>query len=214
MAHEPTPEEILAFTDLASVMRWAQLPGDATDATSPQGAFAVLLGAPHTDHWRGLSSIPEAALASAISGWAFNGSPASLWHQAQATAAGRAARIAAGVQLRTEQIQHNAQVALYISQSNAQRALAQASPPPTPGPTAKVKMTETVDQFGFGAELAVDNALLDQGQEVYTTIFGDLPAEEEDITGEQITALRAQLGAKRFYVDFGVFGPFGTRLTR
>ena len=34
MAHEPTPEEILAFTDLASVMRWAQLPGEPLEQGS------------------------------------------------------------------------------------------------------------------------------------------------------------------------------------
>ena len=97
MAHEPTPDEIAGFTDLASVMLWAQLRGDAADPTSPQGAFAALLGAPPTDHWRGLAIIPEEALKTAIAGWTIEGTAATLWQQSQAAAAGRAARIAAGV---------------------------------------------------------------------------------------------------------------------
>ena len=176
--------------------------------------FAALMGAPPTAHWRALSAIPEATFQAALVTWTIEGTPATMWQIALASTAARAARIAAGVQLRTEVVQANAQHALYIQSQQAQRLATAATLAAQQGPVAKVKLTETIGQFGLEAELTVDDDSLEKGQVIYTAIFGGLPTEEEDITAEQLTGFQALLRVNRFYIDFAIFGPFGTRQVR
>ena len=69
----------MAFTDLASVFTWAELPGPISEAATPAGSLAALMGAQPTSHWRELSAIPEATFQAALGTWTINGTAATMW---------------------------------------------------------------------------------------------------------------------------------------
>ena len=62
---------------------------------------------------------------------------------------------------------------------------------------AKFKMTDVIGQYGLEDEFAADEPGLEQGYLAYCKVFGDLPPEAEDISGEQWRGVRALLASTR-----------------
>ena len=129
-AGESTAAEAATWANLADVLQWVEMPGDVDDASTPSGSLLAMIGAPHTVHWRSLSTITEAEFSEALTSWTIGvgeaATPPSLWQRALAKLAAKAARIAGGTELRSEIKASNAQAALVIQLTHAQAANAQA----------------------------------------------------------------------------------------
>jgi len=98
----------------------------------------------------------------------------------------------------------------------------QSQPPAQPQnqPTADpeevlVPLCEYVDQASRGHAKPLTYAELALARRTYVEAAGCDPCEEHTPTAEQLAGLRAILKANRVpYVDFAVWGPFGSRLSR
>ena len=67
-AGELTAAEATAWFSLGDVLLWVEMPGPLGDAASTAGSFLRFIGAQATDHWRALSTIPEADFSAALTG--------------------------------------------------------------------------------------------------------------------------------------------------
>ena len=80
-------------------------------------------------------------------------------------------------------------------------------------PTQMIELSSVV---GDGREVrSVERAQVESAYAAYKARIGDYPRPEEDVTLEQLAALRALLSSGApLYVDLAVWGPFGHRIQR
>ena len=95
---DPTPEEMQQWTDISSVLSWAGLAGDPTEAASPAGSFLRHLGFTSTAPVRVLGMISATDLTEFLKDWKIDGENATPAQRAQAALVGSGARVAAGTQ--------------------------------------------------------------------------------------------------------------------
>jgi len=79
----------------------------------------------------------------------------------------------------------------------------------------KFKLCQVTDQAMDVELVALDGAIIKAAYDRYRLVFGTMPPPNEELTNEQLTAVKALLDADRApYVDFAVWGPFGCRLAK
>jgi len=98
------------------------------------------------------------------------------------------------------------------------RLISAPVPPPVkpePLPLTKFKLSQVVNQASDIELTALDGPAIKVAYDRYRAVFGTHPPPSEEITGEQLTAVKAMLDADMApYVDFAVWGPFGNRLAK
>jgi len=101
------------------------------------------------------------------------------------------------------------------------RLVAAPPRPPTSAPKTdvsslgKFKMSHVVSQSSDVELVALDGAAIKSAYDRYKTVFGTLPPPQEELSTEQLSAVKALLDADLApYVDFAIWGPFGNRLMK
>jgi hypothetical protein len=123
----------------------------------------------------------------------------------------RAARIAAGAQLRVEVQQANAASALQLQLAQAQLAQPRL---PSSSSNKVVKLSQVIDQTAEDAVL-MDATAIAAAYACYDARLGGAPPEDHEPTYEQLTAMHHlnQQGLVP-YTDFAVWGPHAVRIVR
>ena len=119
---DPTPEEMQQWTDISSVISWAGLAGDPTEAASPAGSFFRHLGFTSTAPVRVLGMISATDLTEFLKDWKIVGENATPAQRAQAALVGSGARVAAGTQRTVADSRIAAAVALAAASATAPAA--------------------------------------------------------------------------------------------
>lgn len=208
---EPSAEELERMATVGAILTWAQIPGPPATATSPQASLLALLGAAVTDHPRVVAAIPEGEFTALVSTWQVDETAASPALRAKAENVGLAARVKTGKILPVEERRAAEQAA-------AKAAAAKAASPPvvaTHTGIAKFKMSSVANQTSDVELTILEGDKIKEAYENYRRIFGDVPPPDEELSTEQLTAIKTLLDADVApYVDFAVWGPHSYRLMR
>jgi len=222
---EPTEQEVLDWNNLDKVADWADLPHRDSvsddEVKSPRGTLLKNLGAKGTQHPRVVASIPAEEYTEAVTTWQVNGAKPSAALRASAGLLGHACRIATGAQRRRAavakdvadyQAQKIKDLELQISLANSQQAIPMSATPIGP---KRIKLATVVDQAHDGETLELSQQNVADAYDRYRNSQGGEPRPEEDLTGDQLAALKSLFdsGAPP-YVDLAVWGPFGRRIQK
>jgi hypothetical protein len=205
MAADPTDAELITFATMATVVDWAGLLGDKTDANTPAGSFLAMLGAVPTTHPRTIGSIPSADFVHLVDTWTIGvgqGIAPTPVQRAQALLIGRAARIKAGFQM------------TLIAAAKAAAAPPAPPPPAQVGavPADSIKLSLVTNQADDRLAPKLNTAELDACYANYRTVFDDYPTVDNEANADQLGAFKYLLDHDEIYVDFAVFGPHAIRI--
>ncbi len=195
---EPTDEEAAGITDVAALFAWAGLAeGEA------RTALFQLVGLEAADHWRVFARMAASDLQELLARWRIGEDPPSLAQASKAQNAHHAARVLAKLEV----------PAAVTTQARMQP---QPAPPPAAAGTGDTVQLSTVcDQTSNREVPKLSDEEVTRAYGRYTERMGSAPAEEEEPTTEQLTAV-AHLLASQVppYVDFALFGPHQQRLRK
>jgi len=230
---EPTEEEIAGFTDLDAVAEWADLPhrGEGKSAPdSPRGTLFELLGARGSTQPRSVAAISPADFDAVLAEWKPSGRKPPPLIYASAGLLGLACRLKAGAtkrksviedeyrkekqdQLKIQELQITKDIKA-IELQTQQSVSVVASP--APGQSEKrIKLATHVDQSNDSEAPLLEADVAARAYERYHKWYGNLPPKEEDITKEQLAALKTLYDSgSPPYVDLAIWGPFGRRIQK
>ena len=215
---DPTPEEMQQWTDISSVLSWAGLAGDPTEAASPAGSFLRHLGFTSTAPVRVLGMISASDLTEFLKGWKIDGENATPAQRAQAALVGSGARVATGTQRTVTDSRIAAAVALAAASANASAA-APAASSGVPVLSGQDKDKDNAKSFlklsdvEFSAHVSSRRPTIASKSMTcaWVVLFWTTKSQH-----------MAQLSAMKHvvthgcvpYADFGVFGPHAIRMMR
>ena len=199
---EPTKAELAVMKTAKDAWEWAQLKPD------PINSLNELFGFEDDVHVRVLAAVTDTDFEKCMEKWVIDKST-----NAKATPAQKAkAAVARGA----------AYLAAYgysLGSKPDSKALALTGSSPAPvtgvGSLNKFKMNTVVNQASDVELVALDGKAIAVAYASYRTVFGTVPPPDEELTVEQLTAVKTMVEADLVpYVDFAVWGPHGGRLMR
>ena len=210
------------WTDISSVLSWAGLAGDPTEAASPAGSFLRHLGFTSTAPVRVLGMISATDLTEFLKDWKIDGENATPAQRAQAALVGSGARVAAGTQRTVADSRIAAAVALAAASATAPAAAPAASSgvPVLSGQDKDnvksfLKLSAVLDQTSDVEFQLMSRAEADDCFKVYDMRLGGAPPDDQEPTVAQLSAMKHVVTHGCVpYADFGVFGPHAIRMMR
>ena len=191
---EPTSEEIKNIKTVVDALKWAQLKDE------PIEKLLEAIGAEDTDHVRVLVGITGADWSSIMASWK-DATPA---QRSKAGVARGAALVVLGLSLPpTVATGPVVGPGLGSTTSVPKNAI------------NKFKLSSVTNQASDTELVALDGKDIAVAYGSYKIVFGTHPPPEEELTTEQLTAVKALIDADACpYVDFAVWGAHGNRLMR
>lgn len=208
---EPSRDEAEAMTSVEKVCDWAELAG------APREAFLGALGLRPGTHVRVVAGIPEAdyeEVCKTVRVPAANPSDPAVAPTAavisQMALVGRTARLLCGLVPSQQQKKDLAERELKIRE-----ALAKAPASSKATSAERTKLSEVIDQISAAEIDPLPDNDVEAAYALLKSKTGELPAEDEDLTSEQLSALSHLVTSNKVpYADFAVWGPFGVRIRR
>ena len=191
--------ELTAMKTVIDVLEWAQLKDEASDS------MVLTLGIESNDHLRVLAGISDASWTSFLGSWKVGSKEATPAQKSKAGVARGAAFLAAtGKSLAVAAV--------------TTLATPGGSVPPTPvakNVMNKFKLSNVVNQTSDIELVVLDSKDIATAYASYKAVFGTHPPPDQELTVEQLTAVKALVEADAApYVDFAVWGSHGNRLLR
>ena len=187
---DPKPAELAQMTSMDTIADWAELPGTATEASSPRGALFAVAGILGTAHPRAVGAMSLADWQALINLWRYGDPPAAPSPAAlvQAGLIGRAARILCGTQLSlNEEVERKkAEDAAALALAQAQAMVNQA-PPSASSSSHKIKLSHIVNQTNEDEVDMIGETELSASYTKYKSVMGDYPPEHKECTAEQLS---------------------------
>jgi len=217
---EPNVTELEGMTNIGKAADWAELSHRSSggeDDASPRGTFLKLMGAAETNHPRLVAGIPEDMYKDIIHKWKIGSESPTAVQMVSAGLLGTACRLAAGTMKRAEVIDKEKAEAesrkLRELELQAQISTAQSAASTTSGGNeGQAKMSTLVDQTDEREIKLMNSKEMLQAYSIYEKRQGAEPRPEQDITVEQLSALKTLFASDSVpYVDLSIWGPFGRR---
>ena len=144
---EPEESVTATWTTVADVAKWAGFDTGNILHVTARDSFLAHLGMDLNTHLRILAAIPESDLQQYVSEWVNPGGGAPTpAMRASAGLMGRAARIAAGIQLRVQDIRRNAELVLLAQTRTPENAPDVERPQNTKSNVPTIKLSNCIDQ--------------------------------------------------------------------
>ena len=205
MSIDPTDDERRNLTTVGAVADWVSIQGTSSDAATPRGSLFRHLGISSTDHPRILGYMPADDYDAALQNWRIGAEAATaaaptFVQRSQGGLLGRTCRVLAGTEL-----------------TIAQQAAASIAPAVTASGPGKrrLKMASVINQGDDNEAELMDSAAITAAYAEYKSKTGAFPSEDEELSIEQLSGLKALFEASRPpYCDFAVFGPYHHRIQK
>jgi len=214
---EPTAEQLQGMNTLGTIMNWVPLPAGALS-----DAFLAASGLTLASLPRLVAAIPldefDEFLTLTLGDVPVPLTPA---QKSQIRLTGATCRLAAGLTITMEQQRATAAAEAAFAATAAATAreaqLAAAASAPTAANTGerKIKISTILDQTSDAEAPALNEADVLSAFERYASRIGGTPPPDEEVTGDQLSALQSLVKARLVpYADFALFGPYGLRIRR
>jgi hypothetical protein len=191
---DPTPAQLSSYTTVMDFFTWSQLEPKVVTAVTKA------LGIEEADHYRVLAMISDSDFAEVLASLKTDGVLA-----------------APALRAKTVMARGAAYFAVYGKRLGEVVPLTAAAVVPSKvSPVMNKFKLNTVTNQSSDVELVVlDGGAIREAYIAYRNVFGVFPPPDEELTAEQLTALKATVDADLApYVDFAVWGPHGNRLVR
>ena len=200
---EPTPAQLKDFNLVSDIMEWAQLKGDAA-----KGLLDVL-GLEESDHVRVMAAVSDDDWKESIGRWRVGNADATPAQRAKAVVARGAAYLAATGRRLGVQVQQPLSLRL------ATGAMPLEAGPSSASSLTRFKFNTVINQASEVELTVLEGDAIKVAYVNYKAIFGTFPPPGEELTTEQLTAVKTILDADVVpYVDFAIWGPHGNRVRR
>ena len=206
---DPSAEEKNAICDIASLAAWVGLSTTAVgEGLSPRDALFTLLGCTGDMHVRLLGNIPEKDYDELLSKWDINAVPPTPIQLSQGGLLGRTARRLCGTEPTDQQRRQTDEDRRTQTADGAKQTLSSDKP-------SKIKFSTTLDQLNEDEVEHMPSQESEKAYNHYRKLMGDYPAENAEISEEQLSGLRWLIKENRNpYVDFAIFGLDSLRMRR